>query len=280
MSLKTQTKPHPGLLTHFSQDSVLTMELPSQANDQAAASHVKPCSGSALAWPHHSNAVEAQCRSAETAPSLLSHECESRISVGLSQMQKTKIGSRQGAPMPLEDSSKVSISKLSRVIDGLEEKEGFVSKADVIAAIRANRNLVHANANANSIGEISRLQNNHQAGGIRSRPSSALEKVERYQFQTRPASAGGSRPRRSASAAANPERLDARRIITIENALVDGGKDMMRQSATNMPSHVVPRDPSRERPLKRRLQRQRSVPTPSLLNFSRQYPGLRSTVCW
>eukprot|EP00427_Karlodinium_veneficum_P066533 CAMPEP_0169322272 /NCGR_PEP_ID=MMETSP1017-20121227/9334_1 /TAXON_ID=342587 /ORGANISM="Karlodinium micrum, Strain CCMP2283" /LENGTH=170 /DNA_ID=CAMNT_0009416809 /DNA_START=50 /DNA_END=557 /DNA_ORIENTATION=- len=93
----------------------------------------------------------------------------------------------------LEDCSKISISKLGKVIDSLEEKEGYVSKADVIAALRIKGNVDNS---AESRGS----QNLALSGARRSRPSSALEKVERYQFQTRPVSAGVSRQRRSVSA--------------------------------------------------------------------------------
>jgi len=265
MSVKIQTKPHPGLLAHFSQDSVLTMEFPHPAKDRSTEiiSNVKPSHCTALAWPQQGTVVEAHCHNSEAAASHVSNDCGSRIGATRAQMHtRTTISSLQGAPV-LEDCSKISISKLGKVIDSLEEKEGYVSKADVIAALRIKGNVDNS---AESRGS----QNLALSGARRSRPSSALEKVERYQFQTRPVSAGVSRQRRSVSAT---------RLSKTEPTVASVDKEAFRQPASSIPM-PNPRSRSRDRPLPRTVQRQKSVPAPSLLNFSRQYPGLRATMCW
>lgn len=246
------------------------MEWSSQARDRVSeiASSIKPANGSALQWPSQIGNFETRHPEGEAMASHLS--CDFRSGISAARQSKTRQESRPGATN-LEDSSKISISKISKVIDALEEREGYVSKADVIAALRVKGS---------------------DANGVRrSRPSSALEKVEGYQFKTRPCSAGASRQRQSSLVAPYPERsangaYDALRMLKIETRSTLVEKDALRSRSREPPMRRgIPRQSSavlsvEYKPQEAAVPRQKSVPTPSLLNFSRPYPGLRSTVCW
>jgi len=247
MSIRKRTKPHTGMLMHFEADSVLTSSVAAlqatrltasacSATDPVGAS---PGKGSVLDWPRND---PGGYPSAARLPNAGRYSGRS--------FQEGAAGSRLGDQAPgsaLEATrgSRVSVSgsALDKVLEVLAESKD-ISKADMFAALRAK-----------PVSRIDPCQDiTALPGNSRQRPTSGMDKLERYQFQNRPSSASGIRQRQR-SMPTLPRGTGAAQAIPAA------------QCFSRSPESTAQR-------------RTGSVPTPSLLNFSRPFPGFRSSTCW
>jgi hypothetical protein len=268
-----------------------------------------PSPAPVLDWPRSLQAEAAhqntRALQAEAAQSHVSFEAGSRGS----------LTRPNPAGKAVPGGSKVSMSVLGKVLDDLKENEnGLVHKADVLAALRAKSSTSRCNTSF----DIPVQEESRSDLVKRWRPSSApMETVQRNQFKPRPSSAAAVRQRHGSATAdknfdhlnvimahaqrAAGEAKDAARALKLELSLMKADSGVENHALHLVPTpmkkshgdghrikevgssfaggqrrsrsrdHIVTKPP---------VQRQRSVPTPSLLNFSRQYPGYRSTTCW
>jgi len=248
---KPRSKPHSGMLLHFENDSVLTGSVAAAqaAADLAAAAQARPPSGPVLEWPRKESASALGGYPPAPRPASASRQSRLPLPEVPPQSRLSMAGpERSSLGMPTGSRVSVSITELGKVLDVLVENEG-VSKSQVFACLRAKPRAPLVDRS------FDRSFNNDVT---RSRPSSALEKLERYQFNTRPTSAAAVKRQNSVPSLCNQ---------------ADSAQDLARGAAQRSLSQG-------RGPAQPKLRRENSVPTPSLLNFSRPFTGMRSTCCW
>lgn len=240
--------------------------------------------------------------------------------------------------MMVPGKTKISIAALGQVLDGLvQTNEGFIDKADVIAALGAKPKAHTSNHHFEAHISHKNVDNYPDYSRV-SRPSSAIgERSLRFQIKDRPSSAVGARLKggvrstqsdlRSGSRGAPVTRknaysmlADAECLANIANEATNLAKNepcswKADDGIKNGDTHLVPASTSKRHnaasneDVARLIARSRnsnspptqshpdrrksfpasfqhvgctafSIPSPSLLNLSRPYPGIRSTKCW